>query len=190
MKWIIDPAHSTVGFSAKHLGLTTVRGRFTRFQGEIDLDDEANPSTARGRVEIESASIDTGNNDRDAHMRSPDFLDVERYPKLVVESKAVEPSGGDRYRVICELTIKDVTRPVTLEYEHFGVVTDPFGNTKAGGRLTGTIDRTQWGLTWNVPLVGGGLLVSEKVQIEVEGQIARTAEEIEDEAKQESRETA
>lgn len=190
MQWIIDPAHSTVGFSAKHLGLTTVRGRFTRFQGRIDLDDEANPTTARGRVDIEAASIDTGNEDRDTHLRSPDFLDVERYPNLAVESKAVEPAGGDRYRVICDLTIKDVTRPVTLEYEHFGVVTDPFGNTKAGGRLTGTINRSEWGLTWNVPLGGGGVLVSEKVQIEVEGQIARTAEEIEDEAAAESRETA
>jgi polyisoprenoid-binding protein YceI len=190
MKWIIDPAHSTIGFSAKHLGLTTVRGRFTRFTGEIDVDDAAQPTSARGRVEIEAASIDTGNADRDAHLRSPDFLDVERYPAIVVESKAVAPTAAGHYQVTCDVTIKDVTRPVTFDYEHFGVVNDPFGNTKAGGRLAGTISRSDWGLTWNVPLSGGGLLVSEKVQIEVEGQIARDAKAIEEEVEAESRETA
>ena len=186
MQWIIDPAHTVVGFSAKHLGLTTVRGRFTNFSGELDIDDAATPTSARGRVEIDTASIDTGNPDRDAHLKSPDFLDVENYPTMVVEARSIEPAGGDRYRVTADLTIRDVTRPVTLDYDHGGVVTDPFGNTKAGGRLSGTINRTEWGLKWNVPLGGGGVLVSEKIEIEVEGQVARSAEEAEDEARAEA----
>src|SRR5204863_10158611 len=169
MRWIIDPAHTVVAFSAKHLGLTTVHGRFTRFEGELGIDDGANPSSAGGRVDIETGSIDTGNADRDAHLRSPDFLDVENHPKMTVEARSIEPAGDDRFRVTVDLTIRGVTRPVTLDYEHAGVVTDPFGNTKAGGRLTGTINRLDWGLTWNVPLGGGGLLVSENVKIEVDG---------------------
>jgi polyisoprenoid-binding protein YceI len=190
MRWIIDPAHTVIGFSAKHLALTTVHGRFTKFEGELDIDDGANPTTAGGRVEIDTASIDTGNADRDAHLRSPDFLDVENHPKMIVEARSIEPAGDDRFRVTVDLTIRGVTHPVTLDYEHAGVLTDPFGNTKAGGRLSGTINRSDWGLTWNVPLGGGGLLVSEKVNIEVEGEVARSAEEIEDEANAERTETA
>jgi polyisoprenoid-binding protein YceI len=190
MRWIIDPAHTVVAFSAKHLGLTTVHGRFTRFEGELDIDDGANPSSASGRVDIETDSIDTGNADRDAHLRSPDFLDVENHPKMTVEARSIEPAGDDRFRVTVDLTIRGITRPVTLDYEHAGIVTDPFGNTKAGGRLSGTINRLDWGLTWNVPLGGGGLLVSENVRIEVDGEVAQSAEEIHDEANAEMTETA
>jgi polyisoprenoid-binding protein YceI len=178
LRWTIDPAHTEVTFSAKHLGVATVRGRFTRFEGEIDLDDDANPTTASGRVEIDAASIDTANADRDAHLRSADFLDVERYPTLVVELRSVQAKGDDSFAVVCDVTIKDQTHPATFEYEHGGTVTDPYGNTKAGGTLVGTIERSTWGLTWNVPLDGGGWLVSEKIRIEVDGEIARSVEEV------------
>jgi polyisoprenoid-binding protein YceI len=187
MPWTIDPAHTDVSFSAKHLGVATVRGRFTRLTGELDFDDTANPTTARGRVEIDASSIDTGNEQRDTHLRSADFLEAEKYPAIVFQVKSVTPKGGDEYTVVGDLTIKDVTKEVALQYEHGGVVTDPYGNTKVGGSLTGTINRTDWGLKWNVPLGGGGLLVSEKIKIEVDGELAQSQAAVEQEAAAEAR---
>jgi polyisoprenoid-binding protein YceI len=182
MPWTIDPAHTDVSFSAKHLGVATVRGRFTRLTGEVDFDEAAHPTTARGRVEIDASSIDTGNEQRDTHLRSADFLEVEKYPVIVFQVKSVTPKSGDEYTVVGDLTIKDVTREVVLGYEHGGVVTDPYGNTKVGGSLTGTINRTDWGLKWNVPLGGGGLLVSDKIKIEVDGELAQSQAAVEQEA--------
>lgn len=186
MAWTLDTAHTTVGFSAKHLGVATVRGRFTRFDGTIELDDPNDPTTAKGRIEIDAASIDTGNEQRDAHLRGPDFFDAERYPTIVFESRGVTRSTDGDYQVVGDLTIKDVTREVRLDYEHAGAVTDPYGHTKVGGSLTGTLNRTDWGLTWNVPLGGGGLLVSEKIRVEVDGEIAQSEKAVEDETRQES----
>ncbi len=181
MRWVLDEAHTTVGFSAKHMGLSTVRGLFTRFTADVELDDPNDPSTVRGRVEIDTSSIDTGNETRDEHLRSADFFDVERYPTMTFVPKSVVPSGDGEYTVVGDLTIKDVTREITLSYEHGGVLTDPYGNVKVGGSLRGTINRTDWGLKWNVPLGGGGLLVSEKVRIEVEGQLAESKVAVEEE---------
>ena len=186
MAWTIDPAHTTVGFSARHMGLSTVRGRFTQFEGSIDADP-TDLTRTRGRVEIKTASLDTGNEQRDAHLKSPDFFDVERYPVLVFEVKRIEPEDDGEYRVTGDLTIKDVTREVELEYEHAGEQKDPWGNRKMGGELKGSINRSDWGLTWNVALETGGLLVSDKIKIEVEGQLAESQEAVAEEAGAESK---
>jgi polyisoprenoid-binding protein YceI len=177
MNWTLDPTHTSVSFSAKHLGVATVRGRFTNVRADVQLDDPNDPTTARGVVTIDAASIDTGNAQRDAHLRNPDFLDVERFPTIRFAAKSIQ-RAGDAYTVTGDLTIKDVTREITLNYEHNGVVTDPFGNTKVGGTLTGTIDRTSWGLTWNVPLGDGGWLVSEKIKLEIDGELAKAKEAV------------
>jgi polyisoprenoid-binding protein YceI len=176
MSWSLDPHHTHVGFSAKHLGVATVRGRFTKVEAALELDDPEDPTTGRGTVTIDAASVDTGNEQRDGHLRGADFLDVEKYPTITFTLMSVERAGDD-YKVVGGLTIKDVTKDVTLNYEHSGVVVDPFGNTKVGGSLAGTIERSQWGLQWNVALARGGWLVSEKVKIEIDGELAQDKEE-------------
>ncbi|MBV9099481.1 MAG: YceI family protein [Candidatus Dormibacteraeota bacterium] len=189
MSWTLDPAHTAVAFSAKHLGVATVRGRFTKVEADLELDNPEDPSTARGTVTIDARSIDTGNEQRDGHLRNADFLDVDNYPTITFTVRSVEPDG-DVYRASGDLTIRGVTKPVTLEYEHSGVVTDPFGNTKVGGTLTGAINRTDWGLNWNVPLGGGGLLVSEKVKLEIDGELAEAKEAVAESADAEAQATA
>jgi len=179
MAWMIDPAHTSVGFNVRHLGLSTVRGEFARFSGEIELDPQ-DLTKARGRAQIETASVTTGNNDRDAHLRSADFFDAERFPTMTFEIKRVE-GKGDNYSVVGDLTIKDVTREVELRYEHAGEATDPFGNHKVGGSLTGSINRRDFGLTWNAPLEAGGWLVADKVNLVIDGQLAESKKAVEQE---------
>jgi polyisoprenoid-binding protein YceI len=184
MAWTIDNAHSSVGFVARHMGLSKVRGLFTSFRGEIE-GDPGDLTSAKARIEIDTASIDTGNPDRDGHLKSADFLDVEKYPTMIFVSKSIEPYGDD-YKVTGDLTIKDQTHPVELTYEHGGDLKDPFGNRKAGGSLSGTIKRSDWGLTWNVPLDTGGWLVSDNLKLEIDLQVAEAQEAIEEEAKVEA----
>jgi polyisoprenoid-binding protein YceI len=184
MAWSLDPHHTTVAFSAKHLGVATVRGRFTKVNGEIDLDDPNDPATGAGTITIDAASIDTGNAQRDGHLRAGDFLEAEKYPTITFTVTRVEKAGDD-YRVDGDLTIKDVTKPISLTYEHGGTVTDPYGNTKVGGTLTGTINRTDWGLTWNVPLGNGGLLVGEKIKLEIDGEITESKQAADESARAE-----
>ncbi|MEA2510171.1 MAG: hypothetical protein QOG21_2253 [Actinomycetota bacterium] len=179
MAWTIDNAHSSVGFVARHMGLSKVRGLFTQFEGEVD-GDPSDITTATGSFEIDTASIDTASPDRDAHLKSPDFFDVENYPKITFVSKSVERDGAD-YKVTGDLTIKDQTHPIELTYEHGGDIQDPFGNHKVGGSLTGTIKRSEWGLTWNVPLDSGGWLVSDNVKLEIDLQLAESKEAVEQE---------
>ena len=179
MAWVLDPHHRSVSFSAKHMGVSTVRGRFLKVDGEIDLDDPDDPTTGQGTVVIETASVDTGNEGRDKHLSGPDFFDVERYPEIRFEVKGVEKTGDDRYKVEGDLTIRGVTKRVELDYEHSGSVTDPYGNTRVGGALTGTIKRSDWGLSWNAPLGGGGLLVSDKIKLEIDGELTQTKEAVE-----------
>jgi polyisoprenoid-binding protein YceI len=168
MTWTLDRAHTNIGFSAKHLGVATVRGRFTDFEAELSLDENGDPVSGAGRVEIKTASIDTGNAQRDQHLRAADFFDVENHPTMVFEGRSVTPKGDGEYEVTGDLTIKGVTKPVTLAYEHSGLVHDPMGNTKVGGTLTGTVNRSDWGLSWNVPFGEGGLLVSDKIKLEID----------------------
>jgi polyisoprenoid-binding protein YceI len=170
MPWSLDPHHTSVTFSAKHLGVATVRGSFGQVTADLELDDPNDPTTGRGTVTIQAASITTGSEQRDGHLKSADFLDVEHFTEIVFTLKSIK-RDGDNYKVTGDLTIKGVTKEITLDYEHSGSVVDPFGNTKVGGTLTGTINRSDWGLTWNVPLGGGGFLVSEKVKLEIDGEL-------------------
>ncbi len=165
-----DPHHTAVSFSAKHLGVATVRGSFTDVTANLELNDANDPTTGSGTITIKAASITTNSDMRDGHLKGADFLDVEKYPDIVFTLKSIAPKG-DHFKVTGDLTIKDVTHELVLDYEHNGVVQDPFGNTKTGGTLTGTMNRSDWGLNWNVPLGGGGLLVGEKVKLEIDGEL-------------------
>ena len=180
MAWTIDTAHTNVGFVARHLGLSKVRGQFTSFRGEVEGDLE-DLTSVRGRVEVDMASVDTGNSDRDAHLKSADFFDVEKHPTMVFETKRVE-KADDTYKVLGDLTIKGITKPVELEYEHGGDSVDPYGNHKIGGTLTATVNRRDWGLDWNIRLDAGGLLVSEKIKLEIDFQLAKSKEAVEQES--------
>jgi polyisoprenoid-binding protein YceI len=170
MTWSLDPHHTAVSFSAKHLGVATVRGSFTDVTANLELNDANDPTTGSGTITIKAASITTNSDMRDGHLKGADFLDVEKYPDIVFTLKSIAPEG-DHFKVTGDLTIKDVTHELVLDYEHNGVVQDPFGNTKTGGTLTGTMNRSDWGLNWNVPLGGGGLLVGEKVKLEIDGEL-------------------
>ena len=173
--WQIDPAHTTVEFSVKHMMFTTVRGRFKSFSGTIEVDEE-NPDRSKVTVDIDTASIDTGAADRDAHLQSPDFLDVEHQPKIVFRSTRVEgahASAGDRFKVAGTLEIRGQALPVTLDATFEGTGKDPWGNERAGFTARGEIDRRQWGLQWNQALETGGVLVGNTVRIEIEAQAIR-----------------
>lgn len=162
--WTIDPTHSTVEFSVKHMMFTTVKGRFGDVTGTIDFDP-ANPTAASVNAEIDVASIDTRSADRDNHLRSADFFDVERFPKMTFRSTRVEPKGDNKFTVYGELTIRDVTREVALDAEFQGSGKNPWGQEVAGFEASTTIDRTDFGLTWNAALETGGVLVSNEVKI-------------------------
>ena len=173
--WQIDPAHTSVEFAVKHMMFTTVRGRFKDLKGTIEVD-EANPDNSTVNVEIAAASLDTGVADRDGHLRSADFLDVENHPTLTFRSKRVEGAmkrEGDRFRVVGDLTIRDTTMEVTLDCTYEGTGKDPWGGTRAGARVTATIDRRDWGLKWNQALETGGILVANEVRIEVDVQAVK-----------------
>jgi polyisoprenoid-binding protein YceI len=161
--WKVDPAHSSVGFEVKHMMIATVRGQFREFEGTLEAAPD--PSDSRARGSVKTASIDTGQPDRDAHLRSPDFFDAERYPEIRFASTRLTPRGGPHWKVAGELTIKDVTREVELDATVQGAGEDPWGNDRVGVAVRGTIDRTDFGLTWQQALAAGGLLVGEQVTI-------------------------
>ncbi len=163
--WELDPKHTTVEWVARHV-LTKVRGRFGKVAGTIHVEEV--PERSWVEVEIDAASIDSNTPDRDNHLRSADFLEVEKYPKLTFRSTALRPTGPNTFELDGDLTIKDVTRPVTLEVEYLGVNDSPWGTKLAGFSARTEIDREDWGMTWNVVIETGGLLVSKKVQIELE----------------------
>ncbi len=168
--WTIDPTHTAVSFSARHLMAAKVRGSFKTFSGSIDIADS--PESSSVTVSIDAASIDTGVADRDNHLRSPDFLDVENFASLEFASTAVRPVAGG-YEVDGTLTIRDTSQPVTLQMEYAGVMADPWGNEKAIFTAETTINREDFGLTWNAPLEAGGWLVGKDVKIELEVQAAK-----------------
>jgi polyisoprenoid-binding protein YceI len=172
-RYDIDASHTSVGFVARHLMVSKVRGRFGTFDGHLTIAEE--PLDSAVEVAIGAASIDTRAEDRDAHLRSPDFLDVERYPQLAFRSTAVRHAGGNRFEVDGDLTIKDVTRPVRLDVEIDGLARDPWGGERIGFSASTEIDRELWGLTWNVALETGGVLVSKQIRIEIEGEAVRAA---------------
>lgn len=176
--WTIDPDHSLVEFAAKHMMITTVKGRIAQVRGTIVLD-EANPAGSSAEAEFDAASIDTRSAQRDTHLRSPDFLDVEQFPSLNFRSTRVEgaPTGeGASFRVVGDLTIHGVTREVVLDATFEGRGIDPWGVEKASFSAATKIDRRDFGLTWNAALETGGVLVSNEVKIHLEIQAARAAE--------------
>jgi len=168
--WAIDPAHTVVSFSARHLVAAKVRGSFRTLSGTITVGDTAEASSVD--VTIDAGSIDTGVEDRDNHLRSPDFLDVATYKALTFRSTAVR-AVGDGYAVDGELSIRNTTRPITLSMEYLGLATDPWGNEKALFSAGATLDRESWGLTWNQALETGGWLVGKSVTLELEVQASR-----------------
>jgi polyisoprenoid-binding protein YceI len=169
--WTVDVAHTNVGFVARHLMVTKVRGHFSDVDGEVRIGETPNDSSVE--VRIGTASIDSGQPDRDAHLRSPDFLDVEKYPYLTFKSTKVEVTGDSTLKLHGDLTVLDVTKPVVLDVDFEGLSRDPMGGTRAGFSATTEIDREDWGLTWNVALETGGFLVSKKVKIELDVQLVQ-----------------
>ena len=171
--YTIDASHSYIGFSARHAMVTTVRGKFSDFSGTAHVDT-ANPANSTVSLTIKGESIDTGSADRDAHLRSGDFFENEAYPNITFVSTNVE-RDGDEWQVTGDLTIKDVTKPVTIVFEQTGSAKDPFGNTRVGFEGTASVNRKDWGITWNAALESGGVLVSDKVKLEFDISAIKTA---------------
>jgi polyisoprenoid-binding protein YceI len=172
--WNIDTTHSAINFSVRHMVFAKVRGRFDEWSGAVHLgpDDLTGGSV---EVEIDSKSIDTGVADRDNHLRSADFFDVERFPKLRFKSTEVEKIDNEHFRVRGALTIRDVTREVVLDVEYAGQAKDPWGNTRAAFTASTTVERSDFGLNWNQVLEAGGVLVGERIDIEIEVQAVAAA---------------
>jgi polyisoprenoid-binding protein YceI len=163
--YAVDVAHTRIGIRARHAMVTTVRGSFTEFAGTAHLDT-AKPAASSVTLRIATATVDTGVPDRDTHLRSADFLDVEKYPEMVFTSTDVEQVEEDVYRVTGDLTIKDVTRPVTIDFALTGSALDPFGNMRVGFEGALAIKRSDWQLTYNSVLETGGVLISDRIQVE------------------------
>ena len=166
-EYTVDAAHSRIGFVARHAMVTKVRGSFNEFEGR-GYFDAADPSRSTLEVTIQAASIDTRNADRDAHLRSNDFFDMENHPEIRFVSTSVEGVDDDTYRVSGDLTIKGVTKAVTIDFETTGAAVDPWGNERLGLEGKATVNRKDWGVSFNAPLEAGGVLVSEKVTLEFE----------------------
>jgi polyisoprenoid-binding protein YceI len=171
--YAIDPTHSRIGFVARHAMVTKVRGSFNEFEGSGYFDAE-NPASSRLQLTIKAPSIDTRNADRDAHLRSNDFFDMENHPEITFVSSNVEHVDSENYRVTGDLTIKGVTKPVTVDLEYTGAAVDPFQNQRIGFEGKATVNRKDWGVNWNAALEAGGVLVSEKVTLEFEVSAIRT----------------
>lgn len=163
--WDIDTSHSNVGFTVRHMMVSKVRGQFRDFSGSITIGDDPLTSTVEATIDL--ASVDTRDAKRDEHLRAPDFFDVVEHPTMTFRSTTVRPSAGG-YELDGELTIKGVTRPITLALEVGGVGTDPWGGTRLGFEATGTISRKDYGMEFNAPLEGGGVLVGDKVTIDLD----------------------
>lgn len=170
--WDADVTHSSAEFAVRHMMIATVRGTLNIKSATVTLD-EANPDNSRIEAELDAASVNTGTADRDNHLRSADFFDAEKFPTLKFVSTRFTPKGDDEYEVEGNLTIRDVTKPVVLHVEKGGEGKDPWGKWRAGVTATTTIDRTQWGLTWNMALEAGGILVADKVKITLDVQVVR-----------------
>lgn len=165
-RWTIDPAHSSIELVARHMMISKVRGRFRDFSGVIVVADP--PERSWAEVTIRTSSIDTGDEGRDRHLRSADFLNVEQYPEARFRSTAVRPAPRDHWQVDGELTILDMTRPITLDVEYCGMATDPWGGLRAGFLASTEINREEFAITWNQALETGGFLVGKGVKVEAD----------------------
>lgn len=175
MSWTIDTAHSEINFTVRHMMISNVRGRFERFSGVVEFD-EAAPANTSVDVRIEADSINTREEQRDAHLKSPDFLDIEKYPILAFRSKRVEVIDANNAQLIGDLTIRDTTREVVLNVQYSGQAKSPWGTYSAGFSAITTISRKEWGLTWNVALETGGWLVGDEIKITLELEIVKQPE--------------
>jgi polyisoprenoid-binding protein YceI len=173
--WKVDTAHSSVSFTINHLVVAKIRGTFKAWSADLSID-EADMTRASVAVKIEAASIDTGSEQRDAHLRSADFFDAEKHPALTFQSKRVERTGSDAFRVVGDLTIRDVTKEVALDMVLGGFVTDPWGGRRAGFTATTSIERSAFGIVWNQVLEGGGVFVGDRVEIGIEVEAVSKAE--------------
>jgi len=172
-EYTVDPAHTSVEFVGRHLMITKVRGRFPEVSGTITIYDE--PERSHVEVQLGVASLDTGNPDRDAHLRSADFFNAEQYPTISFRSTNVEATADGTWAVTGDLTVRDVTRPVTLQVDFDGANASPMGDERVAFSAAADVDREDWGLTWNVALESGGLLVGKKVHIELNVQAVAPA---------------
>ena len=175
MSWTIDSAHSEVYFTVRHMMISNVRGRFEKFSGTVDFD-ENNPANTTVDVQIEAASLSTREPQRDGHLRSADFLDAEKFPYLTFKSKRVNVIDAQHAELVGDLTIRDITREVILDVEYSGMSQSPWGTTNAGFTASTRISRKNWNLNWNVALETGGWLVGDEIKIDLELEIIRQAE--------------
>ena len=167
MAWEIDPAHSEATFSVKHMMFATVRGHFNVLSGHLHIDEE-HPENSWVDAQVDAASVDTRDERRDGHLRSPDFFDVQNYPTLTFKSTKVEKAGDNEYRVLGDLTMHGVTKPVVFKAEYHGQGKNPYGLLVSGLSAKTKVNRKDWGLNWNATLESGGVLVSEDVNIEID----------------------
>ena len=165
--WKLDAAHTDITFAAKHMVITTVRGTFADVAGNLEIDD-ADPTSARGEITVQAASLSTGFGARDTHLRSADFFDVEKYPEIIVRFDGVEPVKADDYQVTADLTIRDVTRALTFDVEHVGETKNFQGTRHIAFTAKTTLNRDDWGLNWNMALETGGWLVGKDIKLVVE----------------------
>jgi len=168
--WTIDPTHTRIGFIARHMMVTKVRGSFSDFSADVEIAD--NPLDSKLSATVQMASIDTGNSDRDGHLRTNDFFDIDQFPTMSLVATGFDRSG-DGYVMHADLTIKGVTNAVDFELDLDGIGQDPWGGTRAGFSATATVNRKDWGIEWNAPLETGGVLVGEKVVIELDVQLIK-----------------
>jgi polyisoprenoid-binding protein YceI len=169
----IDPVHSRVGFAVRHLGIATVRGHFGSFEGSFEIGDELDSAKVYGSVE--AASVDTQEQQRDDHLRSADFFDVERFPRIEFESKEIRPLGEDSFEIVGDLTMHGVTREISLSAEILGTESDPWGNERVGVEARGELNRKDYGMTFNQMLGSGNVLVSDKVKLVLEASVVKQA---------------
>ncbi len=173
LSWQLDPAHSEVQFRVRHLMVSTVTGQFKNFSSNVTTAENGDFKTAEIEFTIEAASVDTGVEMRDNHLRSDDFFSAEKYPTLQFKSTGLKPLGSDEYQLDGLMTIRDITKPVSLRVELGGVVVDPYGNTKAGFEVTGKINRKDFGLNWSAVTEAGGVVVADEVKIQANVQYAK-----------------
>jgi polyisoprenoid-binding protein YceI len=175
MTWTIDSAHSEINFSVRHMMIATVRGRFEKFSGTVDFNEDE-PARSRVEVQIDAKSINTRESQRDGHLKSPDFLDVEKYPYIKFQSKSIEIKNRNHALITGDLTIRDITREVVLDTHYAGMAKSPYGSTNAGFNASTRINRKDWGLSWNVALETGGVLVGEEIKIDIDMEIIQQPE--------------
>lgn len=169
-KWAIDPTHSEITFKVKHLMISNVKGEFKTFEGTIDGEDFTKSKIS---ASIDASSISTNNDDRDTHLKSPDFFEVENYPEITFVSKSIKEVDDDEFKLVGDLTIKGTTKEITLDTEFGGYMKDPYGNEKAGFSINGKLNRKDYGLNWNAALEAGGVMVGNEIKINAEVQFVK-----------------